>query len=145
MLAAATGRADAGAANGPIQRSTVSVRDVISYVDARAHDVLLTPHHLAAHFNVSLRRLYRITAAANCTPSALIWERRLLRAHELLGRSRELPITEVAFSCGFKNSAHFSRAYRRTFGQTPSATRRACLESLARRDTPQFALSRHAS
>ena len=108
------------------ERATISAREITDYVDAHVHNLMLTPQDIAAHFNVSLRQLYRIAAGASCTPSALIWQRRLQRARELLAGSPHIPITEVAFSCGFKDGAHFSRSYRKAFGQTPRASRRDC-------------------
>lgn len=131
LLAIAAGRSRA-ATRVEVERATISAREITDYVDAHVHNLMLTPQDIAAHFNVSLRQLYRIAAGANCTPSALIWQRRLHRARELLAGSPHIPITEVAFSCGFKDGAHFSRSYRKAFGQTPRATRRDCMsESMA--------------
>lgn len=110
-----------------VERTTISAREITDYVDAHVHNLMLTPQDIAAHFNVSLRQLYRIAAGAHCTPSALIWQRRLHRARELLAESPHIPITEVAFNCGFKDGAHFSRSYRKAFGQTPRAARRDCV------------------
>jgi AraC-like DNA-binding protein len=125
MLAAAVGR-NRGTGRVEVERATISAREITDYVDAHVHNPMLTPQDIAAHFNVSLRQLYRIAASASCTPSALIWERRLHRARELLTRSPHIPITEIAFNCGFKDGAHFSRSYRKAFGQTPRATRSLC-------------------
>ncbi len=44
---------------------------------------------------------------------------RLLKARRLL-QSTDLNITQVAFETGFKDPAHFSRAFKETFGQPPS-------------------------
>jgi AraC-like DNA-binding protein len=106
------------------ERTMVSSQEITDYVDAHVGDPQLTPQQIATTFNVSLRQLYRITAGANCTPSALIWQRRLQRAHEMLGRTPRVPITEIAYDCGFKDGAHFSRSYRKVFGQPPRAARR---------------------
>jgi AraC-like DNA-binding protein len=123
LLAIAGGRSRP-ASRVEVERTTISAREITDYVDAHVHNPMLTPQDIAAHFNVSLRQLYRVAAGASCTPSALIWQRRLHRARELLAQSPHIPITEVAFSCGFKDGAHFSRSYRKAFGETPRATRR---------------------
>jgi transcriptional regulator GlxA family with amidase domain len=47
---------------------------------------------------------------------------RLARARLLL-RESAMPIMEVALSTGFASVSQFSRAYRRTFGISPSKTR----------------------
>lgn len=126
LLAVVSGRSRP-ASTVKVERTTITARELTEYVDAHVHNLMLTPQDIAAHFNVSLRQLYRIAAGANCTPSALIWQRRLHRARELLSRSPHIPITEIAFHCGFKDGAHFSRSYRKAFGETPRATRRECL------------------
>jgi transcriptional regulator GlxA family with amidase domain len=47
---------------------------------------------------------------------------RLARARLLL-RESPMPVLEVALSTGFASASQFSRAYRRTFGVSPSETR----------------------
>lgn len=128
LIASVCGGFNATAAAFKAERTTVSSREIADYVDAHVDDPNLTPQEIATTFNVSLRQLYRITAEANCTPSALIWQRRLQRAHEMLGRAPHLPITEIAYGCGFKDGAHFSRSYRKVFGQPPRAARRNIAE-----------------
>jgi AraC family transcriptional activator of tynA and feaB len=102
----------------------VSAREVAHYVDAHVQSPDLTPRQMANHFNVSVRQLYRIVAEAGCTPAALIWRSRLERARALLAKSgARVPIIDIALSCGFKDGAHFSRAYRREFGHSPRSDR----------------------
>ena len=48
--------------------------------------------------------------------------RRLERAAELL-QSR-IPLTEIAFTCGFASQSHFCRAFKAAYGVTPSQRRR---------------------
>ncbi len=52
---------------------------------------------------------------------------RLQRAQDLLTdpRLRDLPIIEIAARCGFTDPSHFARRFRRQFGVTPLAFRRA--------------------
>jgi AraC-like DNA-binding protein len=52
-----------------------------------------------------------------------IRQRRLGIAREDLIRGRT-SITEVAFRCGYGSSANFATAFKRQFGQSPSAVRR---------------------
>jgi AraC-like DNA-binding protein len=107
-------------------RAVLGVQEISDYIDAQLSRPELAPREIAEYFNVSLRQLYRISALAGCTPAALIWRRRLHRARELLQQpSSRAPITEIALSCGFKDGAHFSRSYRRTFGEAPRAARRS--------------------
>jgi AraC family transcriptional activator of tynA and feaB len=106
-------------------RPALTVQEISDFVDAQLGSAELAPQEIAAYFNVSLRQLYRISALAGCTPAALIWRRRLDRARELLHDSASrVSITEIALSCGFKDGAHFSRSYRKVFGEAPRTARR---------------------
>jgi AraC-like DNA-binding protein len=114
--------------NRPSARAMLSVQEISDYIDAQLGHPDLAPHEIAAYFNVSLRQLYRISALSGCTPAALIWRRRLERAKSLLqDPASRIPITEIALSCGFKDGAHFSRSYRKSFGEAPRAARRHLL------------------
>lgn len=107
------------------ERTALEVREIADYIDTQLNRSDLGPQEIASHFNVSLRQLYRISALAGYTPAALIWRRRLDRARLLLLEpSNRMPITEIALSCGFKDAAHFSRSYRKTFGSAPRVARR---------------------
>ena len=57
------------------------------------------------------------------TPAQWIREHRLSKAKELLNAN--LPVTEVCYSVGYENLAHFSRLYKAHFGCAPSAHRPA--------------------
>jgi transcriptional regulator GlxA family with amidase domain len=50
-------------------------------------------------------------------------ELRLDYAREQLMRTTR-PITHIACECGFSDSSHFARCYRRAFGESPSDSRR---------------------
>lgn len=55
------------------------------------------------------------------TPQQCYLGMRLDRARQLLTDSRSL-VTEAALATGFSQPAHFTRAYRKRFGEAPSAT-----------------------
>ncbi len=122
VLAAAVGR------DRPTERvapARVADRPNIErFIDAHIERHDLAPRLVARHFGLSERQLYRVTTTMGCTPAALIWSRRLERARSLLdaepGSARVL---DVALRCGFKDGAHFSRAYRRAFGRSPRESR----------------------
>ncbi len=125
LLCRAVGIETSEARNGPLERTNVNVREISDYIGTQLHRHDLAPKDIAEYFNVSLRQLYRISYGAGCTPASLMWRLRLERARELLAdRLSRTPITEIALSCGFKDMAHFSRSYRKTFGEAPRAARR---------------------
>jgi len=122
-LSAAIGE-DEGSVLGVELHGAPGLSEMIHYIDARVHDPDLTPACIASYFNTSLRGLYRLVAAAGSSPAALIWQRRLEQARKMLGNSNaRVPILEVALSCGFKDGAHFSRAYRKAYGHPPKLAR----------------------
>jgi AraC-like DNA-binding protein len=121
---------EAGAWDG--EQRGLGAREVSHYIEANLREPQLTPQRIADHFNISVRQLYRVVASAGCTPAALIWKQRLNHARVLLeaGNSR-VPIIEIALSCGFKDGAHFSRAYRKAFGHSPRSSRAGWINGMA--------------
>ncbi|MBV9998062.1 MAG: helix-turn-helix transcriptional regulator [Verrucomicrobia bacterium] len=64
--------------------------------------------------------------ATGCTPHQYRLRMRLSRARELMTQSDEgFSLTEIARRCGFFDQAHLCRHFRRFFGITPAAFRRA--------------------
>jgi AraC family transcriptional regulator len=58
------------------------------------------------------------------TPIAYIMKRRMLRAQELMLKSR-ISLSQVALECGMCDQAHFSRTFRRIVGTNPTVWRQA--------------------
>ena len=128
LLSAALGIRPTTETSIDLRHRSVDVGEVAQFIDTHIERGDLTPQTIAAHFNISVRQLYRVIAAAGGTPAALIWRKRLEHAHRLLGRSgARVPIIEIALNCGFKDGAHFSRAYRKMFGHSPRVARNAVI------------------
>ena len=62
-------------------------------------------------------------------PMRWLWSFRTILTAEFITLDPKWSLTDVAFSCGFKSSAHFSRSFKILFHQNPSQSRR---EALAR-------------
>lgn len=79
----------------------------------------------AAAANVSGRQLQRLfRAELDTTPLRFATDLRVRRAQTLLVETR-LPITTIAFACGYGGVSEFARAFRRATGRSPSETRAA--------------------
>jgi AraC family carnitine catabolism transcriptional activator len=80
---------------------------------------------LAGTSGLSARQVHRLFKAhLGVSPQAYHRKLRLQRARDLL-RQTELTILEIAIASGFSSASDFSRAYRRTFRQTPHQDRAA--------------------
>lgn len=94
-------------------------------VRARLCDPSLTVAAIAAELRFSPSTLHRIWAGEACSLADWIWAQRLDAARRdlcdpgLAARS----VSEIAFSWGFNDAAHFSRAFRARFGCSPRELR----------------------
>jgi AraC-like DNA-binding protein len=94
-------------------------------VRARLRDPELTVASVAAELRMSPSTLHRTWGGEACSLADWIWAQRLDAAQRDLcdpgeaGRS----VSEIAFSWGFSDAAHFSRAFRARFGRTPREVR----------------------
>ncbi len=94
----------------------------------------LSLRRLAETSGVSPRYIQKLFAAADDTFGHYLRTRRLERCRMDLSSplSARLSISEICFRWGFNDSAHFSRAFRNQYGQSPREYRRAAaLESAA--------------
>ena len=79
---------------------------------------------LAGFIGISRRQIERLFHRyISVTPSRYYLELRLTRARQLLQQSG-LSVSEISTACGFVSTTHFSRSYRRLFGQPPVNTRK---------------------
>jgi len=98
-----------------MQRALALIELEIADIDAEA---------LAARLGVSRRHLDSVFSRSGRTLGQHLWERRLSLAADQLRGPGQRSVTEVAHAVGFKDSSHFTRAFRRRHGVTPSAWRR---------------------
>lgn len=90
-----------------------------THLDARLTDPTLTPDSMARALGMSRSALYRLFAPLGGV-AGHIQARRLARVKALLADPRERRrISELAYLHGFADEAHFSRAFRRSFGVSP--------------------------
>lgn len=79
---------------------------------------------VATRTGVSQRQLERLFKHnTGISPIQYYLEVRLDRAHGIITQT-QLPILSVAVACGFNSQEHFSKAYKKRFGNSPSEDRR---------------------
>lgn len=101
-------------------RETAETR-IRAYIARRLTDADLSVDKIAAAMKCSRRYVHKLFEGGE-TVSQYIWSQRLERCREQLENpsAGAKTLTELAFEFGFRSSAHFSRAFRAKFGQTPS-------------------------
>ena len=113
---------------------------VAKFIEKHLADPGLGPTIIAAELGISTRHLHRLFANRGTTPGEWIREFRLERCRadladpSLRGRS----VTEVAFSWGFCDSAHFSHAFKKRFGISPRAFRYQAWAGSWNKTSPDF-------
>lgn len=97
----------------------------VAYIDARLTEDL-SAAGIARAVGVSVRSLYRLFEERDKSLAEYIRSGRLRRCAEQLRSGSHLHenLTDIAFRWGFKESAHFSRAFKIHFGMTPRDYRR---------------------
>ncbi|HXY04030.1 MAG TPA: helix-turn-helix domain-containing protein [Terriglobales bacterium] len=95
------------------------------FIEKHLADPTLGPASIAAALGISTRHLHRLFAKHGRTAGEWIRECRLERCRSDLSdlRLRQRSVTEIAFSWGFCDSAHFSHAFKKRFGVSPRAFR----------------------
>lgn len=88
-------------------------------------DPALNPGNIAKAIGVSVRQLHRVFAEAGLRVERWIWQERLTRCRSSLLQNTDEPVSQIAFRWGFNDSAHFSRAFREQYGQSPRELRRS--------------------
>jgi AraC-like DNA-binding protein len=103
------------------------LRQAKAYIEWHIGNPLLNPERVAAACEMSVRNLHYLFRGSGQSVSDYIWERRLQRCREALQMpsERQRTVTEIALAAGFNSMSHFSSAFRRRFGVTPSDARDA--------------------
>lgn len=83
----------------------------------------LTPATVAKELGISLRQLHVVFEGAELSFSRTLASMRIEEARRLLLEFPALPITDIAYGCGFDSLATFYRVFSGTYGMTPGEAR----------------------
>jgi AraC family transcriptional activator of tynA and feaB len=84
----------------------------------------LTCQDVAAVAGISVRYANTLLAKEGTSLERLIKQRRLERCRKALAETSGRPISDIAYSWGFSDVSHFSKAFRSAFGMSPRDYRR---------------------
>ena len=119
----------------PINR-TIQVIKIKRFIAESLKDPKLNPQMIAAANSISVRYLQMLFEDESISPSKYIWGQRLNNAKRDLAnpRMRHKSITQICFTWGFSDTAHFSRAFKLNYGLSPRAYRRSVLVDEKKRE-----------
>ncbi|QLQ35151.2 helix-turn-helix domain-containing protein [Micromonospora robiginosa] len=111
-------------------RRRALLSQVQAYVRQHLGDATLDPGTIADAHHISVRSLHRLFEAEETTVAAYIRDERLARCRRDLADPALVsrPIQLIAGRWGFRDKAHFSRAFRAAQAETPQAYRTRHLE-----------------
>ncbi|WP_181183313.1 helix-turn-helix domain-containing protein [Mesorhizobium sp. B3-1-7] len=107
------------------RHSETLFRRICGIIKDGAADPDFGPNEVAAEAGISLRYLQKLFTERGSTCSDCIFSVRLDQAARLVQRRASLstkqPLSEIAYSCGFRDYTHFARKFRDRFGHPPGA------------------------
>lgn len=112
-------------------RAQETLQRIHRFIENNLGDPDLTPQLIADRHNMSVRRLHALFGDQPLTLAARIRQSRLERAHADLasGELSGQPVQAIAARWGFSSATGFSRAFRETFGTTPTEHRAFSLDA----------------
>lgn len=108
---------------------TILCERVKTFVRRHLRQSNLSIAYIARHFRCTKRHLHNVFGETACSLNQYIWGLRLDRCARDLANAdfADRSVTAIAYSWGFSNSSHFSRAFRQRFGVPPSVYRNSVL------------------
>lgn len=102
----------------PARAPTPAARQILGALQSAVAAGPLSIGELAARCAISRERLHRVIRRwTGMSPSAYLRALRVHQAREMLFAGDSL--ASIAAACGFADQAHFTRAFRQSFGYTP--------------------------
>ena len=109
----------------PRPRGVPRLNSILAFLNEHLADASIQVADIAEKNGMTLKTMERLFRKnTGLPPGAFLASLRLERAAELLRNNSELSVTEVAFHCGFSDSAYFSRAFRKKYAESPREYRK---------------------
>jgi AraC family transcriptional activator of tynA and feaB len=102
----------------------------VAFIEINVGNPSLNSKVVASAMGVSLRYLQKIFQEQGTSIGEFVRYRRLERCREGLLIAQDAPRTvkEIAFRAGFRNTSHFSAAFKRRYGISPDGLRRQTMK-----------------
>lgn len=95
-------------------------------IDAHLSDMEFDIPALCREVGISRTLFYnKFKNLTGMTPNAFILNYRLLNAAEMLKKQPHMSVAEIGDQCGFNSTIYFSRCFKKQFGMSPQAYRKA--------------------
>ncbi len=102
------------------EKEDAFIKELKAYITENIETTNLTGEVIGRQFGMSRMQLHRkLKALIQSTPAEYVRSIRLEAAMQLL-QSNGLNVSEVAYQTGFSSPAHFSRAFKKMYGLSPS-------------------------
>lgn len=96
------------------------VQKLLAYIESQLDNEAFTIEAAASEMNMSYAAFYRkVRTLMDVTPVELVKQLRMQRAQQLLSSEVTLPVSEVAYRCGFSTPQYFNRVFKEAMGLTP--------------------------
>jgi AraC-like DNA-binding protein len=107
-------------------RAREKIERVLRFARTHLRDPELDVETIAHAVHLSVRQVHRLFANEPMSLMQWVMTQRLQNCYRELRQSstRNRSIGEIAYEWGFSDQAHFSRAFRKHFGRSPSEVRR---------------------
>lgn len=98
---------------------------IMKVINKNLNNPMLSVEMLTQEVGMSRTHLYRrIKGMTGLTPSDFIRNIRLIQAAELL-KKKDITVTQVAYTVGFSSQTHFSSAFKKMYGISPTEYKEA--------------------
>lgn len=108
-----------------IEESTPNekIRSILSYLNEHLTEDISIDTLSSCFFISRYYLMHTFKEQTGYTIGSYVSAKRLMLAKDLIAEGK--PITEVCYACGFKNYTTFSRAYKKSFGESPREFRQS--------------------
>lgn len=91
-----------------------------NFIDSHIDNFEINAESIAFALHVSSRTLSRAFARHDTTLMKHLWDRRLTKSYQLLIEGKVNQVSQAAYQCGFSDLSHYSRSFKKKYGDTPS-------------------------